>query len=45
MGRTMLSPRIMLHQKRTLLSSVFFRIHLTRWIMTIGICSIMAMKP
>jgi hypothetical protein len=41
----MLSPRIMEHQKRTLLSKVRPLTHLDLWTMTMGICSIIAKKP
>jgi hypothetical protein len=42
---TILSPKIMLHQKRTLFSRVRPLTHLLLWTMTIGICNIIAMKP
>lgn len=42
---TILSPKIMEHQNRTLLSSVRPLTHLLLCTMTIGICSIMAKKP
>jgi hypothetical protein len=42
---TMLSPRIILHQKSTLLSKVRPLTHLLLCTMTIGICSIIAKKP
>lgn len=45
MGPTMLRPRIILHQKRTLLRMVLLRIHGLRWTKTIGICNIIATKP
>jgi hypothetical protein len=42
---TMLSPKIMLHQKRTLFNRVRPLTHLLRCNITIGIWSIIAMKP
>jgi len=42
---TILSPKIIEHQNKTLLSSVRPLTHLLLWTMTMGICSIMAKNP